>query len=247
MSILNFLNTKDSIIICSDSLTSEECGVPRQFTTKVFPLPHLNTIIGCTGCQNVVLKWLNFIESNVIANDVKQLNAVSPEHIKRIYEETTKGCFPRPSTTIYHFGYDLADAKYYVYAYRSTKQFMSEIIPEGFYYKPGEEIDSEVIQKNNTNELHELDCMSLLKEICLTQQRVDKEKNSTERLGIGGSVFLYYMSEGAITISKLMDFPDKEETDRTIRSKGVFRKRPFDVKSDKGILPVSLCPVMGLA
>jgi hypothetical protein len=223
MSILNFINTEDRIIICSDSLASLDCGIPKLFTTKVFSMPHLNTIIGGTGCQNTILSWFDFVELNVIAKDVRELNDGATEHIKRIYEETTKGCFPRPFTTIYHFGYDLTDARYYVYAYRSTNQFMVEIIPAGFYIKPGEEIDSEVITKHNTNKLKEIDYVALLKEICLSQQKVDKERDSTERWGIGGSVFLYVMNKDGISISKLMDFPDKIETDEIIRAKRVFK------------------------
>jgi len=219
MSILNFFHSERATLILSDSLASEGAGIPFLFVTKVHPLPHLNTLVCGTGSLNTVMNWLNFIQLNVIASDINDLNEVSPENIKRIYQETTGT--NGPFTTIYQFGYSEKTNKNHGYCYRSTNGFVGESVQEGFGVKPGDGIDVESIVRSRSDDIN-----AAFKQICLKQQEVDMAKTGSDRLGVGGSVYMYSLKGKMISIEHSFDFPNKGSDEQQIRSRGLFKERP---------------------
>jgi len=215
MSILNFLYTDEYVIAMADTLASTAGGIPHMFVTKIFALPHINTIICGTGNYNTVLAWCNFIQTSVIANNVDDLDQISPENIRNIYNKITGDNLI--STTIYHFGFIEKEGKYLGYAYRSKNNFVSEKLEKGFGIKPPDEIDIEKILS-----VYDGDRNKVFVEICKKQKEVDDNRSKDERLGIGGSVYLYKMQGKNITINHLMDYPNKDEDNLAIRNKAIY-------------------------
>ena len=216
MSILNFVYTDEYVIAMADTLASVASGIPHMFVTKIFPLPHINTIICGTGNYNTVLAWYNFIQESVIANNVDDLDQVSPLNIRNIYNKIT-GNNPI-FTTIYHFGFIEKTEKYSGYAYRSKNDFVSEKLEKGFGIKPPDEIDIEKMLSVSDG-----DTYKVFSEICKKQKEVDDNRSIDERLGIGGSVYLYMMKGKNITINHLMDYSNRDEDNLAIRNKAINR------------------------
>ena len=199
----------------ADTLASLPGGIPRNFVTKIFPLPHINSLVCGTGTLETILEWVKFIELSAIADDIDQLNNISPNNIKDIHDRVTNGEIA--DTTIYHFGFSSRTKTYKGFAYRAKNAFRSEALVPGLGIKPPDEINLDEIK-----DLLSQDHFEALKKICISQKEIDDAKDKKQRLGIGGSVYLYLMQGMNLTVQHLMNYDDIQRVSELIRKNGVF-------------------------
>lgn len=78
----------NGVILAMDTLAlSKENREPFKMVTKFFPIPHMNCLICGTGNMNAILDWFIFIEKNIIANGIYQLNKLTTECIGEFMKE----------------------------------------------------------------------------------------------------------------------------------------------------------------
>ncbi|MDE4099100.1 hypothetical protein, partial [Phaeobacter gallaeciensis] len=71
MTALNWELSDESVMIFSDTLMlSGETHRPLSFTTKVFPLPHLDLCIAGTGVQQLVQHFWSATNSGMAVSDI---------------------------------------------------------------------------------------------------------------------------------------------------------------------------------
>ena len=133
MTALNFVLSEDTVIISMDTLSSRAVDHgPHKFVSKIFPLPHMNCVICGTGNMGAILDWFCFVEKNIVANGIYQLDLLTSQTIIPFMDDHNG----ENSCTIYQFGLHETDNKFHGYAYRSTNKFSSEEIICGIGIKP---------------------------------------------------------------------------------------------------------------
>ena len=189
MTALNWVHLNDEwVAIASDSQVSEaegeERGRARSYCTKVFPLPHLNSVVCGTGNIELILAWLVTIETTMIAQDIGTLVRVAAEQLPKL-AVNHKG-----ETTIYHFGFG-PDGTLYAFAHRSTDNFRPERLPKGFGIKP----PSDELCAAFPNMVAESGLAAAFVELTHRQRELDRTGDPEKRVGVGGEVHLFTMAK----------------------------------------------------
>lgn len=113
MSALNFILTEEQVIISMDTLViNQPSGQPVKTVTKLLPVPHMNRIVCGTRNLKSIINWFSFIENKIIANGIYQLDKITDANLNDIIGEEMCSC------TIYKFGLNEIDNKFYGYVYR---------------------------------------------------------------------------------------------------------------------------------
>jgi|SRR2546422_3945743 len=138
MTALIFILTPEAVHIALDSLALQPVtGRPFLHVTKLFPLPHLGSVMCGTGAMFVVLDWFVFIERQILANGLRLLDELAPRVLPGIGKE--HGLSESMTATIYHFGYLQDEQRFAGFAYRSNNGFKSERLEYGLGMKPPHE------------------------------------------------------------------------------------------------------------
>jgi len=197
MTALNFLIQKNQIYIVMDTLAiSGDDKTPYMFKTKFLALPHINTVICGTGNGPFVENWFAMAQHRMVVKDLDNLDfhtTTALLEIKKEYEDLDKN-----SVTLYHFGYSRDRERYLCYVYRSTNDFESEEILDGFGIKP--QID---VNLNGERKLPEK-----FIEIVKQQRVVDNSSPIASKVGIGGDVIFIHLQNNSITILPCYRFDD---------------------------------------
>ncbi len=196
MSLLNFILNPKGIIIFTDTIALSK-GQPFKYVTKIFPLPHIKTIVCGTGDLDLLVDWYIKIQKEIIANNITTLDKITTSQLIQLHKNNNT------TSTIYHFGYDNIISEFVGFAYRSTNMFKSEKLVYGFAVKPGEGVEEML------SELTEVeDQLTHFLSIIPNQKLIDDEKESLNRLGIGGMVISYHMTYDKSIITELYKFSD---------------------------------------
>lgn len=197
MTALNFMLDQKAICIAMDTLgTNAETGKPSFYTSKIFPLLHLNGVICGTGLGSFVHDWFVYVNTAIIARDMEHLNQFVTEPLRKLAEGHHIN--NDSSVTIYHFGYSENHQCFRGYAYRSSNNYESEELIYGFGIKP--EISYEIPPPINLPE----DFIKIV-----IQQKIEDEKLPFEKkVGIGGEVHFLYMTPGKIIMTRCHKFDD---------------------------------------
>ena len=144
MTVLNFLLTDEAVYLLTDTVLSDPDDLsPITFTTKVHALPHLQAVICGTGHAQVIAEWVALVNLSLPARDVVHLDRFAPAKLRgllaRHANEDAGG--REITTTLYHFGFDERASRFVGFAYRSTDDFGSEALPQGFGFKPAPDWD----------------------------------------------------------------------------------------------------------
>lgn len=176
MTLLNFHISDDLILMMSDTIVSTSDNGPCFFTSKVHWLPHLDGLICGTGSLNFILAWIDRVQSGMLARDLWHLNDYVTEALLDLADLMPPIFVNETTTTIYHLGYDKAGRKFGGFAYRSTDNFISEILSAGTRTKPGITIfpEGETLWPDYFIEIAKL------------QKADDDALPLAERVGIGG-------------------------------------------------------------
>ncbi len=194
MTLLNWELSPDSVVILSDTLSlGSENKLPRNFMTKIYPVPHLGGVITGTGISTVVEQFFLAANGSTVAKDFEHLSEFARDILRAIWTEIEEQLPANATTTIYTYGLTHA-GKFGGFAYRSTSDFCVEVLPHGMAAKPAP----------NLEVLAGVKSLSDLAKLSLQQQADDRALPRAERVGIGGDLWLYTLGraeDGSLTMS----------------------------------------------
>jgi len=198
MTALNFVIQPDQIVLATDTLSLAAAdGEPLSFVTKFLVLPHLRTVATGTGNGPFLAEWYSYVRASVLAQDVDHLNQYSPSALRRIAAGHDLAAI---SATVYHFGYSRGRDRFLAYAYRSTSDFSSEEILEGFGVEP----------QVAFSEL-DLSAPEVFVQLMERQRADDQALPKGKRIGIGGEIQCVHMQRDGISISTIHRFASYDD------------------------------------
>lgn len=210
MTALDFIIQDDAVIVAMDTLSLRAVDhKPYKMVTKFLPIPHMNTLICGTGNMGAIIDWFSWVEKNVIANGIYQLDKITQQVIKKFMDEHNGD----NSCTIYQFGLHELDGKYHGYAYRSANGFRSEEIQKGIGVKPPDAF----LTADGTMDLSPYapegaTIQKMLSNIMHRQKEYDDSLDVDDRLGIGGIIQIVILSKDKMVIENYEYFDDFEST-----------------------------------
>jgi hypothetical protein len=105
---------------------------PANFTTKIFPLPHLKALMCGMGDARIIAAWHSWIIQILIARDIFTLDQAAPDQLPEITARYESPC----RTSIIHFGYDDERKRYCGFKYSSEQGYRSEEMERTIYVSP---------------------------------------------------------------------------------------------------------------
>lgn len=123
MTSLVFDLKPERVWIAMDTLaTTVDKNEPHHFCSKIFPLPHLGSIMCGTGDMELAVEWFKQIHHNFFSDvglqDVCDLNEETPDRLRNLSPSLSQPSTctdTTPSTPlegkIFHFGYSLKEKK----------------------------------------------------------------------------------------------------------------------------------------
>jgi hypothetical protein len=192
MSSLVFNFGPQQVIVATDTLavgalTKEPCC----FSSKAYPLSHLNGIMCITGVDDFGAEWFKRMR-RLIVRDLHHADEFVTPMLRELGGQHSLG--PDSTSTVYHLGYSQAEQQFVGYAYRSTNGFASERLQYGFSHKPG--------VAGAKLETYPDDIIDLMK----AQQRNESAKPAEDRVHIGGDVLCYVLTDRSMTIQSVHRF-----------------------------------------
>lgn len=205
MTALVFSLQEKQVIVAMDTLSAYEKNgveIPFLFTSKMYPVLHLNGLICGTGVGNLIADW--FIRTkDFVVGDLIHLNQFAQPILSEISGkfESKHGDYP---STVYHFCWNKYENRYRGYAFRSTSDFQIEELSYGTATKPG--VPDAIIE----------DYPESFIKIMIRQREIERQKPITEQVFIGGEIQLAVMEQGAgialYTVYKFDDYTTQYQT-----------------------------------
>lgn len=198
MSSLICYSTEDFAIIATDTLGVSHDGSPFILTNKATFLPTLKTVICGTGAGGFHSRWAEYVNSRMVLLGIDNLDYHTPDLLREMWLKYKRE-FSSPedlTVTVYHIGFSLFTSKIKQFAYRSTDDFKSQEIPNGWFYKPecstpdGEEI------------------LDVIKAMMFEQRAIQDAKPASERVYIGGQINAIILEANCVRHMTIADFPD---------------------------------------
>jgi hypothetical protein len=205
MTGLVFVLQRDGVMVGMDSLACYPSDKsPFKYCSKILSLPHLSAAICPTGTLQLGLDWYVDVQSNILARDLDFVNGIAPERLREIYARLPE---PPGTSTVYHFGYSPKEDAFVGVAFRSTNNFVAEVIPYGVGIKPA--FDHLVsIAADEVNALGYADgIVSMLHHLRLA----DDALPMVDRVGIGGEVHLLTLTASRQTLHVVDRWPDFDD------------------------------------
>ncbi len=198
MSSLIFFSTDEEIILAMDTLAvADQSGKPLLFTTKFYPVPHLNGIIAGTGSGPFVADWFLKVNTGMMVDDIPHLDFHTPAALRKMWEARSPEHPKDFTTTIYHFGLPRDGGAPCTYAYRSEKRFASELLPRGgLAVKPFADVPAPFEFPRD------------FAKIMASQREHQAKEPLKKRVYIGGGVFVCHLTRSGISIYQTDTFPD---------------------------------------
>jgi hypothetical protein len=204
MSSLVFWTTEDIIAVATDTRVSRPSDfLPTKFTTKAFAVPHLRAIIAGTGLQNYIIDWYAWVLLRSKAVNIDELDAEAKIFLNQL--NTRSMLNGELTATIYHFGIG-EDGKCKTFAYRSERNFESELLSYGLGIKPAYPEIFEMMETMSFENLQE-EFSFIIRE----QRRRDDALENGKRVGIGGEMVLWVLTKDTYSISTFDKFEDYSE------------------------------------
>ena len=192
-----------SAAILTDTLATTPDGEPCLYVTKATPVPHMQTVMVCTGIADFGDRWAAMLRNGVLALDVEMLDAHAPGALRDLWDASNVEALPAEhgTSTIYHLGMT-ASGECHVYAYRSTANFASERLPSECLALKPEPADVEALPEPGDDQIGWLVAVA---DHIRTEQA---ERPVGKRIFIGGDLFLTIIDAVAIEIRRVHRFPD---------------------------------------
>lgn len=198
MTAFNFVYDESQVIICMDTLSLNEQRKPFKFVSKIYPIPHLRSVICGTGNLDLILEWVNRVQRNVVAADISFLNTITRDILCDLNSK-----YPKEATsTIYQFGYSELERKLLGAVFRSDAGFQKEDYPYCSAVKPKADFDLyKEIQNSSLDEAF----------IKLMSKQKAEDDISPEPVGIGGEIHRFLMNKNTYHLDIIHRFSDYEE------------------------------------
>lgn len=207
----------NEIIIAADTLVTirgEQSHVPLNFISKIHPLPSKHSVIIGIGSYQVIRKWYEIANSNIVARNIETLDEQSVMHMKQLLKE-----FNQEYACIYQIGFDSKN-KIHAYKYDLGDEFKREVINSPFFCRPGLDIDLGEFLKNLTNRIldkeekdnnHAYSCIAdeCYKLLCRLKE-LDSEETKDGSSSIGGHMEFFIMNKNGYTLKQLRPFANYE-------------------------------------
>lgn len=182
--------TMDTLAVAGDTRT------PFFFTSKFYPLPHLNGAMFATGIGDLATQWFVKLE-RFLVRDIHHLDQFAIPALQELGRQF--GLHETNTTTIYHVGFSEQESRYVGFAYRSTDNFASERLEYGLRTKPG-------VAGTSVESFPE-DFIRLME-----QQRAEDETLPVqERVFIGGEIQALILHQKTMTIQTIHRFGHYEK------------------------------------
>lgn len=198
MSVLNWSSDPSGIWVVCDSLAGDyDTGKPRGYVAKAHVIPPLRALVCGTGISEFVQGWAIVVGSRLVARDLEEVSRYAPAILRQLW---------RPfrdlgeTTTIYHFG--AVGGQCCVHAFRSAADFEFEPLPHGDALKPAPA----------RADVPLVDMPADLVRAALIQQNADRALPPSERVNVGGELFLYRIDPLSIGVRVVHRFADYDDT-----------------------------------
>jgi len=202
MSLLMFFVVPDEgIMVATDTLATGHDGTPMFFKSKCRVFPHLGLAMAGTGSGNVLDAWATKLNDSILATDIDMVALHAQRALTDVQDDLEAQLGPLPSSaTIYHFG-QASDEKFVWWVFRSEKSFEPERWADGgFGVKP--------IPSFRFEQPDGLDDWVDLAEAIRADQ---SQRPPTEKIWIGGELWLTVVREASFTQQLLHSFDDHED------------------------------------
>ncbi len=237
MSALNWSLQPEYVCLVADTLVSsaDSAREPLFYTSKVFPVPHLDGVVCGTGLYGLILDWFLTVNTGIVARSMSRLDEQVPDLLRTLWKRQIGSPLWRMNqsaitATVYHFGYDDKEKRFRGWAYRSTNRFTSEELAYGCGIKPATQYQfpEDFALPNEFITLTE------------QQRQEDLARPAAERVGIGGDLHFHYLrcaEDGPVLYEcrRCHRFPDYEELgqsmlDRAKQGSGAVGERGVERK-----------------
>lgn len=225
MSALNFIFAREAVYIAADTLLVRHPDKqPLQFTSKIFPVPHLDMVICGTGLQLPLLRWFAHLIMERVATGVEDINGFAQDTLQGIhYESLPPSSANGLSATIYQFAFAEQLNEFTAFAYRSENNFRPEQFGECFAMKP--QLPSEIMATLNLDTSN-FDLVTDFTALISAQRTYDESRPFGDRVGIGGDIQVCMMQKArmgrpvSIQLVRVHRFADFHQQLATMRSVG---------------------------
>lgn len=206
MSSLIFYTDATQVVVATDTLAVTPDGRPMLFSSKAHHLPHLRTIIAGTGMGMFAGDWAMEVNNRMILEGIMNLDYHAPGSLRAKWAKYRKD-FALPdnlTTSVYHFGLSEDDQSVVAFAYRSTSDFQSERLPQGFGIKP----ECPLPEGNNM--------LEIIPQMMNLQRDIQSKVPPAERIYIGGEVIVMHLTASSFNVFHPYSFPERDEDMRSI-------------------------------
>lgn len=195
MTALNWLLKEDKCVIAADTLAFIQDNQPKQFVSKILPLPHLNMVICGTGNSELIIRYYMAIQLHVIARDMYSLNSIA----KNLLLQLNKDYSEEETSKIFHFGYSEINDRFEGYMFQSAESFSIEKIAFGFGVHPA--LPFELVENIANNAYND--------DYYFTQLISEQKRKAV--VSIGGEIQRAVLSYNGCSLSTIFRFEDYEE------------------------------------
>lgn len=196
---------------------------PLMFVPKVFHLPQLKCAFGCTGYQNIGVKFYEFITQRFVGKDISSIVNVGLQLFKKMVDESE---YAKLYASLYLYGYDDTLKKFKAYR---TYIGPDELVPSWIKLRAFSEMPEQMIfvmkpeVKDYDKKMTELypdepaiDFREFIRRLVVIQREEDDKQPPNQQVGIGGDIVLTTLghNEGGhfvISSEVIHKFSDKEQ------------------------------------
>lgn len=203
MTALIYWLQPNKVCVAMDSLALRPDKDPLNYCTKILLLPHLKMVLCGTGLIQLVLDWFCFLESNVMAKDLMDVNDIASDTLGRMWQQKYAGT--GVSTTIYHFGYNESERQFGGVAYRSEKNFEPEWLAQDSLGIQPRRLD---LREFATKSIDEKGVKQAFIETIQKLKLDDDDRPRQDKLGIGGEVHFLTLDKSGYLLSICHRFDD---------------------------------------
>jgi len=207
MTAVDFILSKESVLVATDTLALDENKRPLRFCTKVFPLPHIKCLICGVGSLQHLLRWFKFVEERCLVDNITVLNDIAKDILPKLKLEIEQEYKAEISSTIYHFGFNSITNEMEGYALRCNDNYIPQKMGDGIGVRPQEGI----IDKINNNEISVSNHVELFIEFIKSQKLYDDNLPIAEKVGIGGEIQMFVLQKEGHYFRTIYRFEDYDK------------------------------------
>lgn len=199
MSLLMWAHESDHFVIMTDTLAPTDDLTRVEARTKLWPVPHMNLAVGCTGWRMLGRRWALYV-GELGLSGIEELHQVAPAVLPLMLAQLEQEYGPPAGTastsTVYHFGID-AEGRAVRYTYRSERGFAGETHTDRELCEKPQPTDGRFIPFTTLDEM-----IAAAREL----QRQQDKLPPKQRVHVGGELFLTELRDGSVITERVYRF-----------------------------------------